>query len=227
MVRAAQEAGLEAIGITDHIIFPKDRVRPGLVRARLPREMDGLRVYVGCEADMQSASRCSIDAEFAAGLDYVVMAASHLYVGGVELPPQLDPRGMASFIVELMNAAIANGLADIIAHPFGVPECPYAWEELIAAADPDAISRTAETAARAGVAMELNPRYLRQAPEAARWLFRRVLEAGCKLALSSDAHHPSNVGCRGTRYATEEEMRAEGITEDRLWSVEDRVSPRR
>lgn len=224
IVRAAQEAGLEAIGITDHVIFAKDRLRPGLIRRQLPAQVGGLRIWVGCEADMQSATRASIDAEFAAGLDYVIMSASHLFDMGMEQRADLDAKGMVSFVLELMNGAIASGLADIIAHPFGVPECPFAWEELIAAVDQSALSRTTEAAARAGVALEFNPRYLRQSPEATRWLFRRVREAGCKLALSSDAHHPAHIGCRGPRYASEAEIRDLGIKPEDLWSVEHRVS---
>lgn len=223
MVAAAREAGLEAMGFTDHVIFPEDRARPAALRLELAARVEGLRVFIGCEADMQSPTRMTIDREFAAGLDYVILAASHLYVPGVELPAELNPRTMAALILELTRAAIATGLADIIPHPFAVPSCPYAWQELVAAADREAVSRVAEAAARAGVAIELNPRFLRLAPEEATWLFTRVLEAGCKFAISSDAHHPSHVGCRGERYATEDELRALGVTEDRVWSIEDRL----
>lgn len=223
VLNAAREAGLEALGIADHVIFPEDRSRPSMVRQQLPEEADGLRVYVGCEADMQSPTRCTIDPEFAAGLDFVVMSASHLYLPGMELPPDLDPPAMAAFILELTEAAIRTGLADIIAHPFVVPGGPWDFEQLVEAADPSSIDHVAQAAARAGVAMELNPKQLQITPDAARGLYRRLLEAGVKLAINSDAHHPRDVGCRSDGYAGEEEMREVGVTEDCLWRIEDRT----
>lgn len=226
MVRAAQEAGLEAIGITDHVIFEKDKLRPGEARRSLPRELDGLRVYVGCEADMQSPTRSSIDAEFAAGLDYVVMSASHLFEPGVEKCEDTSPTGMVDYIFCLMEGAINCGFADIIPHPFGVPVNPHSWEEMIAEVDGDRWYRLAEMAASAGVAIEFNPRYLKRDPTQAQWLFGIAKEAGCKLALSSDSHHPRDVGCRGEKYASEKEIRATGIEEGDVWRIEDRARAR-
>jgi len=230
VISAAQQAGLEEVGFTDHVILPEHRERPRILRRQVPRAAEGLRVYVGCEADMQSPTRASIDAGFASELDFVVMSASHLYDEGVSRPEGLTARQTAALCTELMLAAIASGLADIIAHPFGVPASPFTFEEIAAEADHDGWMRVAEAAARAGVAIEYNPVYLRYAPEVAHWLFPPLLDAGVKLALNSDAHHPANVGCRGPGYASDEELRAEGLTEDRVWRIEDRVSagrPRR
>ena len=226
MVRAAQDAGLEALGFTDHVYLQEHRVRPGRVRALLPRELDGIRIYVGCEADMQTPTRVSIDRELADELDYVMVAASHLFDPGVERRGRMDAKGMVRLIIDFTNGAIESGMADIIAHPFGVPMCPFEWTELIEAVDGSEWSATAQAAARAGVALEFNPRYLKQAPEQAMWLFGKVLEAGCKVTVSSDAHHPSNVGCRGPAYASEEEMRAAGVRDEDVWRIEHQAAGR-
>jgi len=227
MVRAAQAAGLEAVGLTDHVIFPEDRARPGKLRQVLPTELNGVRIYIGCEADMQTPTRSTIDPEFAAGLDYVMMSGSHLFEPGVEHPAEMDPKTMADVIFGLTEGAIACGYVDIIVHPFGVPMCPYPWAEIIDQVDRGRWFHTAQMAAQAGVAIEFNPRYLKQGPDQARWLFPMVKEAGCKLSISSDSHHPANVGCRGDRYVGEQELRAMGIEEGDLWSVEDRITARR
>jgi len=208
IVQAAHEAGLRAIGITDHVIRPRHLERPALTRKALPADLGGLQVYIGCEADTFAPDQFSIDREYAATLDYVVMAASHLYLPMIDKPGAMTPRTMAELIVRLTLAAIGSGLADIIAHPFGVPESPYTFQEIVGELKRDEVFSIGHAAAEAGVAMELNPRYFRRAPDAAGWLF------GCL----------PGVGCRGPIYATEEELRAEGITPDLLWSIEDRVS---
>lgn len=225
VLRAAQEAGLEAMGFSDHIIFPADRTRPEKLRAQLPRNTGDLRVYVGCEADITSPTEIVIDAEFAHTLDYVMLSASHLYVPGTNHPIQgMSARTQAAYLLSTMNLAVDCGFADVVVHPFVVPTALYDFPTLVAEADPEAVSRLGEKAARAGVALEFNPRVLRRWPDAAKWLFGRLLETGVKLAINSDCHHPRCVGCRGPEYATEEEMRAVGVTDDVVWRIEDRVS---
>ena len=223
VVAAGQEAGLEAIGISDHIIFPEDRKRPGIARRALPAEADGMRVYVGCEADMQSPSRASIDAEFAAGLDYVMASASHIYDPGVERDYIDEPGSMAAYMVDLMGGAIELGFVDVIVHPLHVPACRHSLADFVCAADEEALRGVARMAAEAGVAMECNPRFLRTYPTAAERLFRLFVECGCTVAINSDSHHPRGIGCRGPEFATEEELRALGIGEDCVFRMEERV----
>jgi histidinol phosphatase-like PHP family hydrolase len=224
MVQAAQEAGLEAIGITDHIAAPINFDRPWRVRQELPAEVGGLRVYVGCEAEMHAPDRATISRELAEGLDFTVFAASHLHNIGPEVLYGLKPREMAAFMIELMRGAIETGYADIIAHPFHAPLSPYPFAEVVGAVDRDELGRTAGMAARSGVAFECNPRFLVEAPEQAEWLFTVLLGGGCKLSIASDAHHPDDVGCRGPGYATEEELREIGISEECLWRIEERAT---
>lgn len=225
ILHAAREAQLEAIGFSDHIIFPQDLARPERLRARLPRETGDLRVYVGCEADVISPSDISIDANFACMLDFVLMSASHLYVPGTAHPVgDMEVHAMAAYIIAGMNLAVDSGLADVVVHPFCVPMGPYDFAELAAAADPAELSRLGEKAAQAGVALEFNPGVLRAWPDAARWVLGLFLETGVKLAINSDAHHPRGVGCRGDSKATEEEMRAAGVTDDVVWTIADRIT---
>ena len=224
MVAAGLEAELEAIGISDHIFLPQHRERRVIARQALPSEVNGMRVYVGCEADMQSPTRCAIDAEFAATLDYVMIAASHLFDPGVEREFIEEPRSMAAYMVDLMRGTIETAFTDIIVHPLHVPACRFSFSDFVAAVDEAAMRELARLAAASSVAFECNPSFLRKHPEAARRLFSWLLEEGCTLALNSDAHDPGGIGCRGSGYATEEELRALGITEERLFRIEERVA---
>lgn len=224
IVAAGREAELEAIGISDHVFFGRHRGRPAIARRALPSEVDGMRIYVGCEADMQAPDRVAIDVEFAAGLDYVMVSASHLYDPGVEQEFIDEPRSMVAYMLELMRGAVGLGYVDIIVHPLHVPACQYSFHDFVRAADEGELRSVARLAADAGVAMECNPRFLRAAPEEAKRLFGMFLEEGCILSINSDAHRPSSIGCRGPGFATEEELRAIGIGEDRLFRIEERAT---
>ncbi len=225
ILAAARQVGLEALGFSDHVTGRAHWDRPARVRAQVPKRLGEMRIYIGCEADVLSLDRLSLDAGLAATLDYVLMSASHLYepyafhpVEGMEAPT------MAAYILEAMHAALDSGLVDILVHPFHVPSGLYKFPQLVEAADPEGISRVGEKAARLGVAIEYNPRELGLYPEAARWLYGRFLETGVKLAINSDSHHPREIGFHARRQASEEAMLAEGITEEHLWRIEDRVS---
>jgi len=221
VVRAAQEAGLDAIAITDHLVAPANFGRPQLVRDELPNDLEGLRVYVGGEADMHAPDKPTISREYAAGLDLVVMSASHLHNIDTQLL-EMEPREMAAFVLNLMDGAIETGYVDVIPHAFHVPNCRRSFGEIVEAVDSNRLRETLAKAAVAGVAMEVNPFFLKAQPEQATWLFQLFLEIGCKVTISSDAHHPRHIGCRGDRFASEAELRAVGIGEEHLFDIEER-----
>jgi histidinol phosphatase-like PHP family hydrolase len=118
-----------------------------------------------------------------------------------------------------MRSAVDLGYVDIIVHPLHVPACRYSFADFVEAADEAHLRSVARTAAEAGVAMESNPRFLRAAPEEAKWLFSLFVEEGCSLSINSDAHHPAHIGCRGPHFATEDDLRAIGIGEQHLFSM--------
>jgi histidinol phosphatase-like PHP family hydrolase len=226
VVRAAQEAGLEAVAITDHVEREADYAAPRAVREELRGYAGDLRVYVGCEAAMVGRGEPTISREYAAEMDLVLLSPSHLdLLWGSRALDRMSAPEMASLTLDLTRDAIRTGYADIIAHPFHVPVsgCPP-FGQLVAAANDSYLRDTLAMAAEAGVAMEANPRFLRQDPVAATWLFRLFIEMGCKIAINSDSHHPSGIGCRGPRFASDDELRAIGITEERLFRIEERVT---
>ena len=214
---------MDAIGITDHVFSSSDLLKPTLLRSRVPRTVGELGVYVGCEAEMHGPTEPTIGPCRARRLAFVVMAASHLYFLGERALDELSAPAMADLILNLMEGALALGYVDILAHPFRVNDCRFGFSDLVEAVDRDALMRMAEKAAKAGVAMECNPRFLREGPEAAAWLFRSFLGAGCKLSIGSDAHWLVDVGCNTSEFATEGELRAMGLSEDSLWTIRDAV----
>jgi histidinol phosphatase-like PHP family hydrolase len=170
---------------------------------------------------MHSRTEASISREYARQLDFVAVSATHLHSISRDVMAHLDLHETAAFMLDLTWGAIETGFADIIAHPFHAPMCRFSFAEIVGALDRDELGQLAQAAAAEGVAVECNPRFVRAAPEQAAWLFGRFLEVGCELSIGSDAHHPDNIGCRGHRYATEDELRAIGITEACLWRLGD------
>ncbi len=223
VIRRGQEEGLTAIGISDHIFTEADFSKPRALRAQLPRAVGNMAIYVGCEAEMHAPDHPTIDMAYAAERDFVVMATTHLYFLAGRMG-QMDAPALVDLISDLMLGALESGCTDILAHPFRVNDCPFSFPDLVGAIDRDRLMRLAQRAARQRVAAECNPRFVRQYPDAATWLFGCFLEAGCKLSIGSDAHWLVDIGCNTDEFAGEDDLRAIGLTEQSLWTIEDRVT---
>lgn len=223
VIRRGQEEGLTAIGISDHIFTEADFSKPRALRVQLPRAVGNMAIYVGCEAEMHAPDHPTIDMAYAAERDFVVMAATHLYFLGDKMD-DMDAPDLADLICDLTLGALESGCADILAHPFRVNGCRFSFPVLVGAVKRDRLMRLAQRAARQRVAIECNPRFVREYPDAATWLFRCFLEAGCKLSIGSDAHWPVDIGCNTDEFASEDDLRDLGLSEESLWTIEDRVT---
>lgn len=128
---------------------------------------DGFRVLHGCELEIRADGRLDYEDELLARYDLVV-ASLHV--------ARRQPR--AELTRRTLNA-IRSPHVDVIAHPSGRmiqarDDLELDWDAVFAAA------------AATGTALEINgsPHRLDLAPERA----RRAVEAGCLLAIDSDAH---------------------------------------
>lgn len=128
---------------------------------------EGFRLLHGCELEIRADGRLDFDDELLARFDLVVAS---LHVARRQSQAELTARVLG---------AINNPHVDVIAHPAGrmIPDredLDLDWEALITAA------------ARTGTALEINgsPHRLDLAAERA----RHAVEAGCLVAIDSDAH---------------------------------------
>lgn len=198
---AAFALGHEAICITDHFALPADWV-PAWYANSGPDIIDytvnairgiesGVKLFVGCEAEMVAPDRVTIDECFARRLDFVLLAASHLHFDGIGPPQGSPPAVVAAALSEFMEAAVSLPFIDAVAHPFAIPHEPGGdpahYMELL---DDDFFERVSDTAARNAIAFELNASQLAQ--EKYRLLLRRFYliakQHGVKFTLGSDAH---------------------------------------
>jgi len=216
MARTARALGHEYVVLTDH--SPRLTVARGLSPERLREQLDvvrGLnerfaeeaaagtvppfRLLTGIECDINDDGTLDQEPELLAALDLVVASVhSKLRMPSADMTPR-------------MVAAISNPHTDVLGHCTGRqvlghgrggkgrPESEFEAEVVFAAC------------AQFGVAVEVNSRPERLDPP--KRLLRLALEAGCDVAIDTDAHAPGqldwqHLGCERA-YLT-------GVTADRV-----------
>jgi len=179
MVIAAQRRGLDAIAITDHALFaevirgltPDNLCRQMDEIARLNQTLEGFRVFTGIEVNTQPDGSLDVDDRLLAKLD-VVIASVHSHF-----------RQSRDQATERFLRVLENPHVDILGHPttrkIGIRSAmDVDWDAVF------------ETAARNGVALEVNANPIRLDLNADH--IRRAVSAGCRLAINTDAHCPEH-----------------------------------
>jgi putative hydrolase len=183
MAEAARELGREYMVLTDH--SPSLTIANGLSPERLERELDEVatlnrelapfRILSGIEVDILADGSLDQSPELLSRLDVVV--------GSVHSELRMAERLMTRRMV----TALADPNLDILGHCTGRmrtrkrnrPESSFDAEIVFAAA------------AQFDKAIEVNSRPERLDPP--KRLLRLALEAGCRVAIDSDAHYPGQL----------------------------------
>ena len=182
MAEAARDLGHEYLALTDH--SPRLTVANGLSPERLLAQLDEIaelnerlapfRILTGIEVDILEDGALDQSDELLGRLD-VVVASVH---SKLRMPAREMTRRMV--------AAVANPHTDILGHCTGRivvgrgrPESEF---------DPEAVFGAC---AERGVAVEVNSRPERQDPP--KRLLRLAVEAGCRVAIDTDAHAPGQL----------------------------------
>jgi putative hydrolase len=182
MALAARDLGHEYLVLTDHSPrltvangLSADRLRRQLdVVARLNEELHPFRILTGIEVDILADGALDQEDELLARLD-IVVASVHS-----------DLRAPSERMTPRMLAAIANPHVDILGHCTGRKVAGRGRPP--SAFDADAVFAAC---AEHGVAVEINSRPDRLDPP--KRLLRLAIEAGCWLAVDTDAHAPGQL----------------------------------
>lgn len=182
MAEAARALGHEYVVLSDH--SPRLTVANGLSPERLRQQLDVVadlnaelapfRILTGIEVDINEDGSLDQEAELLGRLDLVVASVhSKLRMAREEM-------------TERMVAAIANPYTDVLGHCTGRlivgrgrPESEFDAEIVF------------EACRRFDVAVEVNSRPERLDPP--KRLLRLAVEAGCKVAIDTDAHAPGQL----------------------------------
>jgi DNA polymerase (family X) len=175
MAVAAQELGLEYLGIAEHskssiqahgIDAAKLRSQIAAIR-KLNKKLDGFRVFAGVECDILRDGKLDFDDEILAELDFAVASIHSVF--------NLSEAEMTKRIIRAME----NPFVTILAHPTG---------RLLLKRDPYLVDVRAvlETAAATGTWMELNAAPKRLDLDWRWWPLAK--EKGVKCVINPDAH---------------------------------------
>jgi DNA polymerase (family 10) len=175
MAEAAQELGLEYLGIADHsrssiqahgIDETKLRSQIAAIR-KVNKKLHGFRVFAGVECDVLRDGSLDLPDEVLSQLDYVIVSVHSVF--------NLNEREMTQRMIRAME----NPLVTMLAHPTGrllLKREPYQID----------IPAVLDAAARTGTWIELNA-----APKRLdldwRW-WPRAKEKGVKCVINPDAH---------------------------------------
>jgi DNA polymerase (family 10) len=178
MARAAREAGLEYLAITDHSQalamangLDEHRALAHAAHIRqVSEQLDGITLLAGIEVDIRADGTLDLADACLAELDLVI-ASVHSAFGQ-------DEAQMTARILR----AIENPMVDVIGHPTG---------RLLLRRDPYQVNieQVLAAAARNGVAMEINSQVHRLDLSDAH--ARLARERGVKLVITTDAHAPA------------------------------------
>jgi DNA polymerase (family 10) len=175
MIRAARDAGLDYIAITDHsqalaMANGLDETRALAHAARireLGQRIDGIEVLAGIECDILPDGRLDLAADCLAALDLVIASVHSAQ------------RQEEAEMTDRLLRAIEHPWVDIVAHPTG---------RLLLRREPSKLNldTVARAAAARGVALEINS--LPDRLDLSDVNARLACERGVKLVISSDAH---------------------------------------
>jgi len=213
----AQERGIGELGVSEHVYrfaAALDVWRHPFWRGYARDDIDAYCSFVREETDL----RLGIEADFVAGAedrmaslleardwDYVVGSVHFVRDGAVDTSGDWDvweggrdPEAVWRRYFETLGEAAGSGLFDVLAHP----DLVKVWGAERPRPEGD-LRRFYELAmegiAESRIAIEVSTAGLRKpageiypAPELLRW----CVEAGCPVALSSDAHAPDQLGYR-------------------------------
>ncbi len=181
LARAAKNAGLSVLGITEHCpaVLGATKDSYFMSYAHMPRQKFGVKLLLGVEADvLDESGKLGIKDELLKNIDLVI-ASMHA--------PLFRPSHIERNTTAMINA-IESGKVDIVGHPDDV-KYPYDYERLVKAC------------AKHHVIIELNNSSLapngyrgKGAPERDAELLKLCRQKGVYVAMGSDSHGAKDVG---------------------------------
>lgn len=207
-IAQAPGIGLDTIGFADHMWDSHVEGAPGwyvpqneehvLTTRDEVKSTDKVHVLVGCECEYNREGRdFAMSEETAKRLDFILVPNSHTHI--TYNKDRQDRRAHADYMMQAFYDIIESRCAKYvtsIAHPFCAVGCPYPPDELLPLYSDEDFYKCFKAAAKAGIAMELNPCILMELNNGKatletlepRRMFTIAKDAGCRFTYGSDRH---------------------------------------
>lgn len=206
--QTAKEMKLEKIGFSDHLWDDAyEQVDPGFyTRQNVPHvlqlkeelhDFDGVKVYMGCEAEYDPRIRgVALTEENAEKFDFIIVPVSHTHMimpKDYYEPMEKHKDFMLNAWNEVMHCQVTKYIK-AIAHPFSAVCCPYGNEPILRLITDDEYRRAFDMAAGKNIAVEINLSEFGgksecDIPESPLMrMFRLAKECGCRFVFGSDSH---------------------------------------
>lgn len=175
----AERKGLVSIALTEHVRADSDWLERYACEVRAAASKGKIKVWCGAEARiLNEEGDIHLGKEAASSLDLIV-ASIH------RLPESTTGVEAGQVYCQALANACENPLVDILGHPMHLPKELAGWS--MSESDQRTV---AKSAARNGVAIEVNRKYDVPSPA----FLRICLEEGCLFSMGSDAHRKEDVG---------------------------------
>lgn len=208
-----KEFGIKKMAITDHMwdhnipdwpldrdnFYPIQSEEYVLASKKKVEEANkrGANFLFGCEAEYSYKHRKpAITPEIAEQMEVVLVPNSHTHKAMPSEfynPPRRHAEFMLDAFMDIVNSDVAKYIT-AIPHPFMAVACPYGDRSLLSEITDDEFKRCFSSAAEKGIALELNPNYIKDKTLSEVYsdpifrMFSIGKECGCKFTIGTDAH---------------------------------------
>lgn len=203
------QQGISSIGFSDHLwdtdvsqsrMFPTNSYENNKkIYQTIPKDTKGVKVFVGCETDVNVYGQIGITKEHASELDYVLISMSHYHSPdvkflGIDLN---DKKFMRKFAIDRFIRACESDFSvpTVICHPFipyGTPLCDELLQEISDSDYLNCFKYAAEKNILIEIHWTIKPQKLINSDNGFSVEYLRMAtlanEAGCKFTFGSDTH---------------------------------------
>ena len=199
IVKAAEDAGLLGIALTDHYnddISADQYLRhTGFLRQEAKRLNTRVKIFFGAELSAYAPNLSLEDEAVRKSLDYRLYTANHFHLRFWGQPEEKTPKAYANYMLEIMRSFILNGRAHCFAHPF-IGRFIEIFEDkslVTKALSDNDLGDIFCLAKEHSVAWEINSGAILGDPDFARRYWNIGRECALVFHYGTDAHLPENV----------------------------------
>lgn len=214
ILKVASRAGIEYLGISDHIKASTDISFLADLRNEIKSIRTKMHVFLGCEADILNVGKHTVTESMKSDLDYIAVSANHFHTETVASPPDNSNESVAKHFMDMFKYACTLNFADTIVHPLFVFRNTYDPVFLKLISD-DNLTEALQSAKNNKIAMEISPKVLEPNQLDFRLKFYSMCkQIGVKFTIGSDSHSLASIG---QTHLLGSMLRALDINDDDIW----------